>query len=101
MDEKTMLSMNALSKAKLDAAYAKKFAKRSAEMKAVGIMAVEPPGDGVFDGFIALWRKHYPMMVSILGFASFLPWFAGPIAAIRSLLGVINDQIIPILDELD
>lgn len=51
------------------------------------------------DDFFTLWDQYYPRIVSLLGWASWV--LPGPaLAVIKSLLAVINNDVMPILKQL-
>lgn len=103
MDEKQMVSTNALNEA-----LKKQIDKRSVAptpsndaavahiVAAVTPVAVPAAGNGLAS-FVAMWKAYYPKMVSILGWASWVvPGKA--LTIIKSLLAVVNNQIIPIIE---
>lgn len=102
MDEKARLS-----KADLNKAFTKQLAKREAaplvtdEAAAAHIAAVVSASASAssLDSFFDAWALYYPKMVSLLGWAS---WVLPPkaINAIKALLAVINNQIIPLVRDL-
>lgn len=95
MDEKLAVSTNALNDA-----FKKQLAKRDAaplvtdEAAAAHVQTVVAAAPGPLDSFFAAWDHYYPIAVSLLGWAS---WVLPPksINAIKALLAVVNNQLIP------
>lgn len=102
MDEKVMVSTNAL-----NAAFAKQLAKREAaplvtdEAAGAHVQAVivASAGATVLNDFFAAWDKYYPTIVSLLGWAS---WVLPPkaINIVKALLAVVNNTLIPLVKDL-
>lgn len=94
-DEKRAVSTNAL-----NAAFAKQMKKREAaplvsdEAAATYVQTVVTSPANQLDTFFAAWDHYYPIAVSLLGWAS---WVLPPksINAIKALLAVVNNQLIP------
>lgn len=107
-DEKLMVSTNAL-----NAALAKQLAKREAaplvsdDAAASHVAALAQPvakpataAAGGLASFVAMWKAYYPKIVSLLGWASWvMP--AQSLNAIKALLAVVNNQIIPIIEQYE
>lgn len=100
MDEKAMVSVNALNRA-----LEKQIVKRTdapaptPEAAAKNLAVVTATESGQFAEFFEAWDAYYPRIVSLLGWAS---WFmpGKSVTIIKSLLAVVNNNIIPILREL-
>ena len=85
MNEKEMVSINALNKA-----FERQLVKREMAPEVSGAVAYEMSekvaaapamAAGNFDTFFAAWDKYYPTIVSLLGWAS---WFFPPKAIIKN-----------------
>lgn len=121
MDEKVMVSTNALNKMRdkfkdvnLGAKLAKQVVKREAapevtEAKAeehlakIELAAASIPAATLSDAtnqhFFDLWDKYYPIMVNLLGWASWiLP--GDKLKMIKSLLAIVNNEVIPLLKKI-
>ena len=105
MDEKLAVSRNDLTRAltkqinKRTAAPAPTPEKATANLAAVTAASAKAANEGFdADDFFVMWDKYYPTVVSLLGYAS---WFIpGPaVNIIKSLLAVVNNNILPILRE--
>lgn len=104
MDEKVMVSLN-----KLNEAYRKQLNKRieagtpGAERAATYMTTLLTTSDDGYgtDDFAADWRKYYPKLVQILGWADFIipDKFGIAVKALKALLAVVDAQIIPDLEE--
>lgn len=106
-DEKLMVSTNVL-----NAALAKQITKRESApppspeamqnhiaVASAPVASPAPSGDGL-TSFVAMWKAYYPRIVSLLGWASWvMP--APALTVIKSLLAVVNNQIIPILEKFE
>lgn len=101
MDEKVALSLN-----KLNQKLKEQIAKRADAppptpdvVAAHGAVVAAPAAAVAGADFFTAWDTYYPKIVSLLGWASWV--FPAPtITAIKGLLAVVNNQIIPILRNL-
>jgi len=116
LDEKRMVGLNELGKLNLNAKLAKQVAKRSnlppptdEKLEAHLAVVTAPTGmevealaslDGAVSSiFFDTWDKYYPRMVSLLGWASWI-FPSSVLVPIKSLLAVLNNDIMPILRKL-
>lgn len=96
MDEKLAVSRNVLNQA-LKNQVAKRIdapppSDAAVESHLANLVA---PADTTINDFFDAWDTYYPKMVSLLGWASWV--FPKPtLTAIKGVLAVINNQIIPI-----
>ena len=119
MDEKQMVSTNALNKMRdkfrdvnLGAKLAKQVEKRSAapevtqakaeqHLAKIEAAAIAPASldAATNQHFFDLWDKYYPTIVNILGWVSmFIP--TEKMKMIKSLLAIVNNDVIPLLKKI-
>lgn len=99
-DEKVAVSLN-----RLNTALAKQIDKRetagtpSPAAAQVHLNNVTTAAESRYDDFFDAWDKYYPTIISMLGYVSWL-MPGKTITTIKSLLAVVNNQILPILRDM-